>query len=223
MSETLTPPKPEGPKLHPLENPKTWIIVLAAFIVLGMGSITAFAILTPDEVPPTPTPTPIPVVISTPPPHTTSTPHSTPVLPVTPPPRTTPGPGRTPPPIPTPPFSHTPTPIQRWCETINNETICHEGVQPTPTPTPTPPPVPTPTPTPIPAWQKAGMKCEVPDRLLSERWVAAYKYPCTCSIRAQYNLGMDFSPFEGCHSTSAWAQGSCTCVETICKTEKGLC
>lgn len=119
----------------------------------------------------------------------------------------------TPPRFPTP----SPIPLSRWCD----DSGCHWG---TPVPTPTPTPVPTPTPTPIPNWIKAGMVCEVPDRILAERWAVVYKYPCTCAIRAQYfPLAFDFSPFEGCHSASAWAQASCTCVETICKAEKGLC
>ena len=197
---------------HPLENSRTWAFLLVAFIVVAVGGITILSfIATPSA---TPTPTPTPAIIATPPPNPNPEPTRTP--------RETPVAFRTPTPRPTSTPTPIGTPIQRWC----NETGCYEGVPPTPTPTPTPTPVPTATPTPAPNWVTAGLVCEVPDRLLGERWVtASYKYACTCAIRAAYQLGLDFSPFEGCHAAVAtsWREASCNCVTEICAHEPGIC
>lgn len=215
-------PNPKKPLLD-FERPDTWYVIAAA--VLLLCALSTALIATPA--PPanhtaTPAPTPRYVIILNP--------GGTGCLsgqikinglcvePTPTPPRVipTPRPQSTPRPQ--------PTPAPRWCETIDNHTVCHEGVAPTPIPTPTPTPVPTPTPTPVLGWIKAGLLCEVPDRLLDQRWIVAYRYPCTCSLREQYFPGaLDFSPFVGCHQTGAWAQASCDCVGTICQKEKGLC
>jgi hypothetical protein len=106
------------------------------------------------------------------------------------------------------------------------------AVSPTPTttPTPTPTPVatetpqPTPTPTPIPGWVAAGLKCEVPDKLLKEPWIRSYRLECVCLIRGKYDLGYYFSVWEGCYGTpSAWRRESCECVEVVCAAIPGLC
>jgi hypothetical protein len=203
---------------HPLEESKTWLLVLVAFAVISIGVVYAISVASPNASPDTtPTPTPDPTV----------TPRATPPLwndthRATPIPRT---------PTPTPiRVTPSPTPYYppRYCETnfITNITNCYAGsppVPPTPTPSPTATPVPTPSPTPIPNWLAAGMKCEVPDRILSLPWVDAYKFPCTCAVRAQYQLGLDFSPFEGSYSTAAWREASKACVEIICAGQPGLC
>lgn len=113
------------------------------------------------------------------------------------------------------------TPTQRWC----NSSGCFDGVPPTPIPTPIKTPTPKPTVSPIPSalWAQMGFKCKVPDRLVNERWVAAYRYNCTCRIREKYGLGEDFSPFEGCQSQGAWRDESCQCLNVVCASSGGLC
>jgi hypothetical protein len=140
----------------------------------------------------------------------TATPISTPAI--------TPTPEPTAAPSPTP----TPTPISpRWCDSSG----CYWGTPPTPTPTPTPTPAPTPTPTPVALWRQRGFKCEVPDNLVNERWIAVYLHDCTCELRTQFGLGPYFSPFEACNqpTATAWRDASCKCVNEICRTSAGLC
>jgi len=137
----------------------------------------------------------------------------------TPTPQTSPIPVRspTPAPIATPEPTPTPTPVPpRWCDSGG----CHWG---TPPPQPTPAPTPIPTPTPAELWQTAGMKCFVPDRLVPLPWVKVYRFQCTCDIQAKYQLGPDFSPFEGCAAAAGWAKESCECREKICAGSSGLC
>ena len=197
---------------HPLAESKNWILLLVAVGVICIA-VTTTAVMVLPQAPPQETPTPMPTVSPTSTPTPTGVvwgPSPTPVPTLIKPIGTT-----TPTPEPTP----TPTPEFRYCD----ETGCHDGMPPTPTPTPTPAPEPTPTPTPAPLWQTMGMSCEVPDYLLGEQWIKAYKYSCTCAIRAQYDLGLAFSPFEGCIAGGAWRSASCDCVDEICSHEQGLC
>jgi len=204
---------------HPLENSKTWLFILVAFAVVVIGAITVISFTSSPATPASPTPDNGIIHAASPLPTEVPRPRTTP----------SPRPGVvTPTPRPTPPPEPIVTPAPRYCETnsTTNETICYVGIAPTPTPTPTPTPVPTATPTPAPNWVTAGLVCEVPDRLLGERWAtAAYKYACTCAIRAAYQLGLDFSPFEGCHAAVAtsWREASCNCVTEICAHEPGIC
>jgi hypothetical protein len=195
-------------KLPQPDDMRIWMIGGVSACLLFIA-LPLFLMQSPQADQATPTPT-INIILATP----TTTPHITPI-------RRTP----TPTPTPTPTQTPQPTPKPRYCETnfITNETVCYEGIAPTPTPEPTASPVPTPSPTPVPNWVKAGLVCAVPDRLLSLPWIDAYKYPCTCAVRAEFQLGQDFSPFEGCHSQGAWRDASCNCVEIICTKERGLC
>ena len=118
-------------------------------------------------------------------------------------------------PTPTPKATPTPTPSPTSTQTL----------PPTPTPEPSATPEPTPSPSPTPAWMGAGYLCEVPDRLLGEHWAEEYKFQCACLIRGKWDLGPDFSVWEGCYSTtsSGWRRESCECVATICAEKPGLC
>jgi len=195
-------------KQNPFEYAKTWNLVLVGTIMFAFIALAVLAFTDSGPAPPPLNNTNL--TNSTPTPSPTIRPIRTP-MPVPTRPLITP----TPTPMPTP----TPTPMLRWC----NETGCYDGVAPTPIPTPTPTPAPTPEPTPAPKWVTAGMLCEIPDSIVAEPWGRAYKYSCTCAIRAQYDLGLVFSPFEGCIAGGAWRAASCACVDIICTHEKGLC
>jgi hypothetical protein len=202
------------------ENSSDWIKVFGVVValIIGAGLVMPFTLQPSDQPAPSPTPG---ITITLP-----ITPAPTPKLTPRPTPRITPVPPwdrSTPLPTPTGTPSPSSTPHLRYCD----ETGCHDGIAPTPTPSPTPTPIPTPSPTPQPRWVAAGMKCAVPDSLLGERWIVAYKFDCTCNIQAGGaswgKLGPLFSPFEGCQSNSAWRDASCTCVNEICAASSGLC
>ena len=179
----------------------------ALLVLVALGVITAMTVPTTNFL--VASTTPPSNASSPPPPNITQDPH--------PPPHNTPTPRRTSTPwaTPRPQPTATPTPWLRWC----NESGCFNGTIPTPTPTPTP------ITTPTPEWMVQGFKCEVPDDLLDEPWVVAYKYECACMVRGRFDLGDRFSVFDGCFSATStgWRRESCDCVEVICRENPRLC